>query len=294
MSDIALHIPKFRCVARLTDWVRRRYMKNRLPADNEQVFFKVAEKDPKLAAKHLCLYAHWVGPLDENLEEILRASPEHVMAYGESIARHPWNKKLPERLHSVLAGDFKLLTRLTRHLLRRLSPELELSMISGCDEKEAVSRLISYADMVGPLGEGLERRIAMDHGYLLRYFQILERNKVEIPKWMIDELKGDSISLYQLAHRHIRGRLPQYLEETMDDPSCLYEYAKNVLKGRLPEKMELLFLKNHNWAIRYAFDVVRAFSSVRLPEELHAMLILKSYENPDDQYIKNYFKEVEK
>lgn len=295
MSDLALHVPKFRCVARLTDWVRRRYVKNRLPADKEQVFFKVAEKDPKLAAKHLCLYAQWVGPLDENLEELLKVSPESVMSYGETISRATaGSKRLPVGLHSVLAGNFQLLIRLARHLNGRISPELEMSMISGCDEKDAAARLVSYADFVGPLEENLERRIVSDHDKILKYFQILGRHNKELPVWMMDELKGDSLNLYNLAKGYIRGRLPEHLENSMDDPGVLYEYARNVLQSRLPEHLETVFLKDHRYAIRYAFEVVRAWSSVRLPDQLHSMLVMKSFENPNDNEIKRYVKETEK
>lgn len=297
MSDTALHVPKFRCVARLTDWVRRRYIKQRLPSDREQVFFKVAEKDPVFAAKHVALYAHWVGPLDEGLESILRASPDKVMAYAEGISRTPWLAKLPTHLHSSLAGDHKLLLRLARHLGSRLSPELETALVNGCfpgHEKEAAARLVSYAEIVGPLNEDLERSIVLDHAYILKYFQILVRHEKELPRWMMDELKGDTINLYHLARNFLHGRLPEDLENTMDDPGTLYDYAKSVLRGRLPEHLELAFLKDHRFAVRYAFDVVRGFADVRLPEQLHSMMVMKSFENPDDVEIKRYVRETEK
>jgi hypothetical protein len=293
MSESTLHIPKFRSVERLTDWVRRRYVRNRLPAEHEQVFFKVAEKNPKSVAKHVALYAAWVGPLGEGLESLLRADSEKIMAYGECISRAPWQLKLPEHLHSGLAGDFKLLIRLARHLGRRLSPELELSMLA-CDDKEAASRLVSYADMVGPLDEDLERRIVHDHDKILKYFQILVRNKRELPRWMMDELKGDSVNLYHLSRNFIWGRLPEDLENTMDNPGVLYDYAKSTLHSRLPEHLEMMFLKDHRFAIRYAFDVVRGFANVKLPDELHSMLVMKSFENPNDNEIKRYVNETEK
>lgn len=293
MSDIALHVPKFRCVARLTDWVRRRYIKNRLSADREEVFFKVAEKDPQLVAKHVALYSQWVGPLDEALESLLKVSPEKVMSYGEMISRPPWLVKLPGHLHSSLKGNFQLLLRLARHLGGRISPELESSMIVP-EEKETASRLSSYAEIVGPLNEDLERLIVADHDKILKYFSLLSRHEQELPRWMMDELKGDSINLYHLSRNFIRGRLPEDLENTMDDPSILYEYAKHTLRSRLPEHLELCFLKDHRYAVKYAFEVVRGYADVKLPEQLHAMVVMKSFENPDDNEIKRYIRETEK
>jgi hypothetical protein len=45
-------------------------------------------------------------------------------------------------------------------------------------------------------------------------------------------------------------------------------------------------------ALKYAFDVIRGFSSVRLPDELHTFLAMKAFENTEHQGIKNYFSEI--
>lgn len=307
MSDLGLHTPKFRTVGRLTDWVRRRRIAVRLSPDREQVFFKTAKDDPKSAATHLVKYAEWVGPLDAGLENLLRADPACVMAYGEVIARR--FVKLPDHLHSCLAGNYQLLIRLVRHLSgtnaacmsSRLSPELEGTIfddlkypdLQAC-EKARASRAASYAEHVGKLDKSMEDIICGNADQILKYASVLKRVGQTLPQEMMLRLSGNSSSLYNLARNHIGGRLPSELEDSMDDPESLYNYAKNVVKGRLPEHLELVFLKDHRHALRYAFDVVRAFASVRLPDELHAMLILKSYENPNDMDIKHYVRETEK
>lgn len=301
MSDaLGLHTPKFRTLSRLTDWVRRRCIRTRLPADREQVFFKVAETNPRDVASHLVKYAEWVGPLGTDLENLLRSEPECVMAYGEVLARWIPNEpgdrhRLPEHLHSCLAGNYGLLARLSRHIGKRISPELEKTIFDDCtDAKMRASRAVSYAENVGKLDEDMEQMICGENGMVLKYASILKRHGQILPERMMFSLKGDSNNLYTLARNHLCGRLPAELEESIDEPGCLYEYARNVVKGRLPESLELVFLKDWRFAIRYAFDVVRAYASVQLPDELHTMLVMKSYENPNDNEIKHYIRETNK
>jgi hypothetical protein len=79
----------------------------------------------------------------------------------------------------------------------------------------------------------------------------------------------------------------------MDDPRFCFTYSKEVLKGRLPSHLESVFFKDSYIASRYAFEVIRGFSSVRLPEELHNFMVMKSFEDPENKYVKSYIEASE-
>lgn len=109
---------------------------------------------------------------------------------------------------------------------------------------------------------------------------------------LVDLLKGKSEHLLQWAI-WTDQRLPTHLEDSLDDPDCLLQYSKEVLKGRLPSHLEDVFHKDVHAATEYAFDVIRGFAPVKLPDALHNFVIMESFKTPNDQSIKNYMKASE-
>lgn len=284
--SVEVHTPKFRSMNRLVDWVRRRGTHQRLPEDREQIFLTGGFE----AARHLVKYSMCVGYLGEELEKLLLPFPQHVVAYAEVLGRsrsYSTNHKLAEHLHPAVKGNGNLILRLARHLGGRVGQDIESSMSDP-------GVIVRYAEAVGPLDESLERIICQNHDQILQYGNILARNERKLPEWMMDELKGDDSNLYILARSHIKSRLPKHLEDSMSDPRYLFEYSLHVLHDRLPEHLEKELVKGHAYAVRYAFEVVRGFSSVRLPDEIHSMLVMKSFELPDDNDIKRYIRETER
>lgn len=108
----------------------------------------------------------------------------------------------------------------------------------------------------------------------------------------IDLYKGKSSHLVQWA-KWTNKRLPDYLEDSIDDPGDLLDYSKEVLRGRLPSHLEDVFFKDVHMATQYAFDVIRGFAPVKLPDALHNFVIMESYKNTDDYQIKTYMKASE-
>jgi hypothetical protein len=107
-----------------------------------------------------------------------------------------------------------------------------------------------------------------------------------LPDDLRDCLAGDDDSLLEWAK--IYGRLPDHLERTLSKPKACLEYASKVLRGRLPLEVESCLLKDHRTAVNYAFTVIRGFAPCRLPEEIHASIVMKSFEHTEDQEIKRY------
>lgn len=128
-------------------------------------------------------------------------------------------------------------------------------------------------------------RIVLD---VFHYLDFLDKEK---QLEYLNLFKGKSYHLVDWARRN--GRLPKNLEDSLDNPPDLVDYAVWVLKGRLPEHLEEHLHKNVFFAIKYGIEVMRNFSSPRLPESLHNLVIMKSFENPDDDLIKNYVKASE-
>lgn len=270
-------------------WTRRHSSGTRLPSDREKIFFKEAGKDPARAALAVTRYSAIVGPLDEDLENLLLCSPVSVMEYAENIGSYPWNAKLPERMYSVLMGRPDLVLRLAAHLGQKVGQDMEKCLFS-----EGYEAIIRYAQSVGELDEDMCRFLCADHSRVLRYAGILKNRGLSLPRWMMDEMKGDSHSLLHLAIHHLKERLPTPLEDSITDPMSLLSYSKHVLRARLPRHLELCLLSDHKIACQYAFEVVRGFAEVRLADELHSMIVMKSFENPEDQLVKNYVMETER
>jgi hypothetical protein len=54
-----------------------------------------------------------------------------------------------------------------------------------------------------------------------------------------------------------------------------------------------VFLKDVHSATAYAFEVIRGFAPVKLPDTLHNFVIMESFKNPNDYQIKIYMKASE-
>lgn len=193
-------IPKFRTLNGLVSWVRNKNIRDRLPAEREELFFKSNENDVKKSV-YLGQYAAYVGKLSPELEELLVHDLASVVDYQCRIHREG-HGLLPDHILKHLEGKDRLLVR---------------------------------------LGRGL-------------------------------------------------GRLPSWLEDTINEPKSIVDYAKYVVKDRLPSHMEERLVGDADQAVKYAFDVVRGFSSPRLSDLLHTFLIMKSFE-VEHQGIRQYVHE---
>jgi hypothetical protein len=152
--------------------------------------------------------------------------------------------------------------------------------------EELAACVASYAHRVGKLDEPLEELLKANHDMVISYAETLMGRDQEVPQNLMDSLAGDSRNLYRLGK--IVGRLPEYLESTISEPRFAFMYSKEVLCGRLPSKQEDVFFGSEYYAAKYAFEVIRGFAPVRLPEGLHAFMVMKSFENPGNDDIRAY------
>jgi hypothetical protein len=109
----------------------------------------------------------------------------------------------------------------------------------------------------------------------------------ELAQKYLDLFAGKSSILVQYSKWN-RTRLPTHLEDSINDPGELLTYATEIVKGRLPSHLEDVFHKDVDYAIQYAFEVIRGFAPVKLPDNLHNFIVMESFANPDNHYIKNY------
>jgi len=197
-------------------------------------------------------------------------------------------KKVP-RFRSVK----RLVHWVERNGRERLSRDIERVFFTTKRESpsEIASCVARYAMFVGLLEPEFEALLAPNHDSIVAYVRYMRNIRVGYLPAVVDELAGDSRCLCRVAQS--TGRLPQHLEDTIDDPRYALEYATEVLKGRLPRHLEDVFFKDSYYAAKYAFEVIRGFSSVRLPEELHTFMVMKSFENPEDDDIRTYMEATE-
>lgn len=181
-------------------------------------------------------------------------------------------------------------TAVSDHLPARLDADRERVFFLSKESPVAVAACAArYATWAGRLSPAIEDLIIPHKDHLVAYIRNLKN--VEFDLSLMDGLAGYGRGLYLVAR--VLGRLPEHLEKTINEPKYAYLYAKDVLQGRLPLEVEAVFFGDSYFAAKYAFDVIRGYSSVRLPEALHAFMIMKSFENPQDKNIHAYIQAAE-
>jgi hypothetical protein len=170
---------------------------------------------------------------------------------------------------------------------RRLPSDREQVFLRTKKEepREVAACVAKYAGWVGPVPE-FERLLLGHNDSVLVYLRAVRNRGGEASEFLVDSLAGDSRNLYRWSNEV--GRLPTHLEDTISEPRFLFLYAKEILCGRLPSHLEAGFFGDSYHLGRYAFDIIRGFAPVRLPEELHNCMVMKSFEEPDNEHIRAY------
>lgn len=177
----------------------------------------------------------------------------------------------------------------------RLPPDRErVFLTTKKEEPGVVSTCIArYARWSGRLDAEYENVLRPFHDNLFDYMKNLH-GRDESADHLLDSLAGDSRNLYRWA-KLTNSRLPKHLEDTISDPRYAFLYSKELLLGRLPAHLEEVFFADAEgyYAAKYAFEVIRGFASVRLPEALHTFMVMKSFEDPENENVKAYVKAAE-
>lgn len=178
---------------------------------------------------------------------------------------------------------------------KRLPPESERVFFRTKKEtpKEVASCVARYASWVGATGLGPELESLLVHcnDSIVTYTKVVVHNGGEHCERLIGLLAGDSRNLYRVSE--CIGRLPENLEHTITDPRFALRYAVEVLKGRLPSDMEHVFFGDDYYCGRYAFEVIRGFAPCRLPDVLHTFMVMKSFEDPENDNVRAYIEAAE-
>lgn len=319
---ITVKIPNFRLPGRLISWMRDNCIRERVHSA-EKVFF-----DTRISVEsrswNLSEYAKLVGELPTELEDILIQNTEACVAYAGVM-----NSRTPARFMDACASYPSVLVRLAAKIGGRLPPHLE-EKITTPDEytsyitnvrtripemEERIlfsappSRAASHAAlriMENFNGFGskardssclddpeLKRLISQSVGAVEAYMDFLGRRGRCIGSDFYGVFAGNGALMLKLAN-HLQRRLPEELERTWEDPRTLVAYAMKFVRKRLPEYLEDILVGDQHAARLYAFEVVRGFSSPRLSDRLHAFMLMKSFETPDDHDIKQYISECER
>lgn len=265
------------------------------------------------------LKRHGIVNLPSHLEECLKGHDSEMFRYAKDILYG----RLPEYLENTFTAptvsvQYAAFVASRKGGSFRFNPELEEKIFNSEDEgtRTLIAEcLVKYSrECSNLLEEPLLSRLKWNSSALVTYAKNT-RGRTDIPQHLIDSLAGSSRLLLDMAQNYFRDRLPEHLERTISEPAVcmeycpffkgerlpsyleevlsknaelLVKYAKEVVRGRLPEHIEESLMGNHVMASRYAFEVIRGFAPVRLPEALHNMMMMMSYSNPDDPYIKRY------
>lgn len=151
--------------------------------------------------------------------------------------------------------------------------------------------LANYSMWAGRLEPEFEALLKPNRDAVVDYIRNVCSQGGEVDLSILSFIAEDSRNLY-MASKFL-GRLPEDLEASIKEPRYAFLYAKEVLRGRLPADMECVFFGDPYHAAKYAFDVIRGFSPCRLPEALHNMMLMASFEDPDNSSIKTYLQASE-
>lgn len=201
--------------------------------------------------------------------------------------------KIPKFRNARRALDWLKKNRYNENAPRRLPEDREEVFFNGKTDPVQLSHIVvSYSSFVGRrLSPRFEELIVQSHQALFQYIRLHWDNDEGDPE-LLNNLKGDSRFLYHYATWKNR-RLPKHLEDSIEEPHYALKYAKEVIRGRLPEHLEKVFFKSAEHASEYAFEVIRGFSPIKLPDDLHAFMVMKSFEQPNDRSIKDYMEACE-
>ena len=278
-TPINSSVPRFRTTTRLVEWVRRNKPYRRLPASSEQCFFKSKEPAEKIST-NILLYCDNAGELGDELESCLLE--KDVPSYLSRMKRK--GAAVKESLLDRVTDQDKL-ARLP-YSIGRLPESAEARITHPAS-------LAVYAEHVGTLTPRMEALLVGCPDSIIKYFKVLGRNMQDPPECLLKALAGHDRT-YAEVSRMLGGRLPEYLVDTITCPRVALWYASNILKSRLPSHIEEVLLGDADCAAKYAFDVVRAYSSPRLPDVLHNSILMRSYSDPNNQLIRQYVAEVER
>lgn len=305
----------------------------RLPAESEQCFFKSKESPSKISANLVSYaeMVGPLGEEFENLLFSVEGDnwtnlKKYVIAIHRYNISDKQNYPVPPRFYEALKGHDKSLLETAQQTARwdgtaqrfsRLPKDIESSFsdpsssityakqIMGCRWSQDMERkifenatpdcLVRYISTIAfypEEGEWVMEHLKGSPEGLMGYAEYLRGCGKVLPEHLHTHLKGHTPQLFKLA-QHLGKRLPAELEDTMSVPSILIDYAKNYVRGRLPLHLEEHLMKDHQVACRYAFEVIRGFSSPQLPGDLHSMMLMKSWEFPNDASIKKYIEACE-
>jgi hypothetical protein len=153
------------------------------------------------------------------------------------------------------------------------------------DRPEVAACVAKYARWAGRMPE-CEGLLLGHNDSVLIYLRHVRNKGADVSEVLVDSLAGDNRNLYRWARDF--GRLPKHLEDTMTESRFLFLYAKEVLRGRLPSHLEFRLIGDDYHSGKYAFDIIRGFAPVRLPDEMHNFMLMKSFEEPDNEYVRAY------
>lgn len=320
-----LQVPNFRVPKRLIAWMQDNGVRERLPSA-EKVFFK-ENIDLGVRAWGLVGYSKLVGKLTDEMEEIISKSPNACVGYAGSINR----SDVPDKVIDACGENATVLTKMAGMIGRRIYhlesairtpdeymnyavethsriPEIEERTLFSEDftpiqrsdaARELVSRLEPH--YYGNFREGSPARdqrirdlIKLCPESVIKFMNYLYGRGLRLEPDFYWSFAGDGPKLAKLAE-HIRKRLPEDLEATWKGgASELVQYARRWVRTRLPEHLESVLIGDHKCAAQYAFEVVRGFADPKLPDNLHAFMLMKSFEIPEDQDIKRYVEECKR
>ena len=169
------------------------------------------------------------------------------------------------------------------------------------DEKKSV---IVYPNRLNSKRDGFSENqrnkklleiVKKDKKTLLDYIKKLKYREKEIPDHVLQVFKGYGEYLSRISEV-MQKRLPLDIENSWKGAEDKFvNYVCSYVQEPVSEELaESVLASNPHACVRYAYNVIRGFSSPKLSEFLHNAVIMSSFADPSNREIKKYVTDIER
>jgi hypothetical protein len=205
---------------------------------------------------------------------------------------------LPQEVERLFSGDWASCISYSTMTNKRLPDHLDESLCNAMTRstlrRQQCSKMLEYAKTFGRLSPRMEGVFVdmvceeMGGAYswtgdaALKYCAYCP----EVPEKLIAAIWSDVYSAINYAVLYGRRIPPDKEAEAVKamDEKDFVSYCQNCFKGRAPEEVDEVIVGETDILLKYATDVLHG----RLPGPLHSAMVMKSFEDPDDQNLRQY------
>lgn len=266
--------------------------------DKHQMNFNISEKHINAICDNTESAYETVVPLSKIIKKRLFDFEYKIKNPEEYVDYYSISGEIPE-IEERIFFDEKIehSSILSSFALRLMFTAAGGSLVSGSSALTAPAAAKSRAPALSRPGRNkkLLEIVKKDKKTLLDYIKKLKYREKEIPDHVLQVFKGDGECLSTISEV-MQKRLPLDIENSWKGAEDKFvNYVCRYVQEPVSEELaESVLASNPHACVRYAYNVVRGFSSPKLSEFLHNAVIMSSFADPSNREIKKYVTDIER